>query len=164
MPGFIFEGPDGAGKSFTALEVSRAVGLPIHHFGGPPESKKEIMGRVKFIHEADNLIFDRVPYISDQIYGPIIRRKNSVFQGLDFPEIGFPVIYCRPSLGTILSVKLETKPHKNKEHTDKVKERIVNIVSAYDEIMCKIPHITFNRDKQTCAELISVLEKQMQNI
>lgn len=159
MAGFIFEGPDGAGKSFTALEVSRVVNLPIHHFGGPPESDDEILERVKFIGEADNMIFDRIPWISDQIYGPLIRGTDSIFQNMKLPPMKFPIIYCRPSLKTILSVSLEAKAHKSQEHTDKVKQKILDIVRAYDIIMCKIPHITFNRDEQTCEELCLKLQK-----
>lgn len=161
MPGFIFEGPDGAGKSFTAQEVSRAVGLPVHHFGGPPKSPEEILERVEFIHKADNLIFDRVPYISDQIYGPIIRGEDSVFQNKMYPLIKFPIIYCRPSTKTILSASLKAKPHKSQKHTDKVKSNIIEIIRAYDYLMGHLTHIKFNRDIQSCAELTSVLEKKI---
>jgi len=160
MSGFIFEGPDGAGKSFIALEFSRAVNLPIHHFGGPPKSTKEIYMRAKFIEQSVDIIFDRVPIISDQIYGPIIRGDSSVFTDEDFPRLSnYTIIYCRPSLETILSVSLEAKMHKSQKHTDKVKGNIINIVAAYDHIMRKIPHITFNRDKATCGELCLRLQK-----
>lgn len=158
MTGFIFEGPDGSGKSSTALEVSKAVNFPVHHFGGPPESKKEILKRVEFIHTADNIIFDRVPYISDQIYGPIIRREDSIFQNKMYPLIKFPLIYCRPSIETILSVSLEPKLHKSQEHTDKVKDQIVQIIMAYDKIMEQLVHIHFNRDTQTVGELCERLK------
>lgn len=160
MSGFIFEGPDGAGKSFTALEVSRAVGLPIHHSGGPPKSRQEMFNRVERLLTKDNIIFDRFPLISDHVYGPIIRNE-SLFSLHMLQRIKLPVIYCRPSLKTILDVSLETKPHKSQEQVDLVKSNILKIVSGYDTIMTKIPHITFNRDKQTCAELIYALEKLM---
>jgi len=160
MSAFIFEGPDGAGKSFTALEFSRAVGLPIHHFGGPPESTDEIYMRAKFIEQSVDTIFDRVPIISDRVYSPIIRGIFSVFSDNDLPRLkDFIIIYCRPSIKTILSVSLEAKAHKSQEHTDKVKKKIIDIINAYDLIMCKIPHLTFNRDKETCKELCLRLQK-----
>ena len=158
MPGFIFEGPDGAGKSFTALEVSRAVDLPIHHAGAYPLTPGEMLRRIADQLLIRDKIIDRYSIISEHIYGPIIRNTQLVSEYW-FTQIHLPVIYCRPSLNTILSVKLESKPHKNKEHTDKVKEKIVKIVGAYDELMCKIPHVLFNRDEQTVEELCHVLQK-----
>lgn len=168
MTVFIFEGPDGAGKTYTAEEFSSAVGLPIHHFGGPPESTEEIKQRAKFITKRDNIIFDRIPLISDIIYSKVVRKEESIFsiKDLDFltdeddPKKYF-VIYCRPSNQTILDVSLETKPHKSKEHLDSVKTNICSVISGYDLIMSEISHIHFNRDYQTCAELIYALEKQM---
>lgn len=161
MNGIIFEGPDGAGKSYTARETSRAVGFPVHHFGGPPKSNEEIWKRAEFIFQAKDLIFDRVPIISDQVYGPIIRKEESVFCSAHLTLIPFPVIYCRPSVETIMAVSLEEKEYKSKKQVQLVTERIRQIIEAYDRIMARIPHIKFDRDKQTCAELISLLEKKL---
>lgn len=158
MTGFIFEGPDGSGKSFTALEVSRAVKIPIHHSGGPPKSQVEMILRVGKMLKMDNIIFDRFSIISEQVYGPILRGEN-IFEGDWLHKIPFPVIYCRPSRKTILETKLETKLHKTLELISKVEKDINLIIDAYDELMTHIKHIHFNRDKQTCAELISLLEK-----
>lgn len=158
MNGLIFEGPDGAGKSYTAREVSRAVGFPVHHFGGPPKSKDEVWDRAQFIFKAKNMIFDRVPIISDQVYGPILRNEESVFCLSHLTLIPFPVIYCRPSYDTLLSVKLETKDHKPKAHVDKVTKNLLKILRAYDDIMERIPHIKFNRDKESIEDLIKRLK------
>lgn len=172
MTVFIFEGPDGAGKSFTALEFSKAVNLPIHHFGGPPESDEEIIERTKFLTSKDNIIFDRIPPISDQIYGKIVRGKLSILTMDDLEFLTNPgedeednkdykLIYCRPSIQTITSVSLEAKPHKSQKHTDSCKDNIERIISEYDQIMSQIPHILFNRDYQTTEELCRSLKRML---
>lgn len=158
MNGLIFEGPDGAGKSYTAREVSRAVGLPIYHGGGPPKSDKELWERAENVFKAKGVIFDRVPIISDQIYGPILRNKESVFCITHLNLLPFPVIYCRPSIETIHNVFLETKEHKSRGHINQVVKKRIEIIEAYDRIMERIPHIKYNRDKESVESLIKRLK------
>lgn len=160
MAGFIFEGPDGAGKTYTAREVSRAVGFPVHHTGGKPKNLDEIFERGLVQLTVIDHIFDRFSIISEQVYGPILRGE-SAFCSSHLTLIPHPVIYCRPSLETITAVTLEQKEHKPKEHVELVVRRLPKIIEAYDRIMDRIPHIKFDRDKQTCAELICLLEKKM---
>lgn len=158
MNGLIFEGPDGAGKTYTAREFSRVVGLPIHHGGGPPKSDKELWDRANILFNAKGVIFDRVPIISDQVYGPILRKKESVFCFSHLTLLPFPVIYCRPSLDTILAVKLETKEHKSQAQVDRVSRNITKIVKGYDKLMGRIPHIKYNRDKESIESLVKRLK------
>ncbi len=159
--GLIFEGPDGSGKSYTAEYISSAVGLPIHHFGGPPQTQDEMEKRLEILLSIDNVIFDRIPYISEQIYGPIVRGKALIdLTDWEF-KIPFPVIYCRPSKETILKTQLEVKPHKSKEHLDSVKENLEKIISSYDQLMDKIPHIKFNRDKYSLVGLYEVVIRKL---
>lgn len=160
MKGLIFEGPDGAGKTFTALEISRAVNLPLYHAGGPPKSPGELIERIETMQKLEGYVLDRFPIISDSVYAHVIRDESIVpLEDISYEHIPFPVIYCRPSAKTILESKLVTKPHKNQEHLSEVKRNIRKIINRYDFIMSKIPHIHFNRDEQTCADLILLLEK-----
>ena len=157
MAGLILEGPDGAGKSFTALEISRAVDLPIHHAGAYPLTPGEMLRRIADQLTIEGKIIDRYSIISEYIYGPIIRNTQLVSEYW-LSQIHLPVIYCRPSTATILQMTLESKPHKKQEHVDLVKAHLLAIVSSYDAVMAKIEHIVFNRDKQSCEELCDTLK------
>lgn len=169
MPGLIIEGPDGAGKSFTAEFLSSAVNIPIHHSGGPPKSTKEMFNRALAQTRMDNVILDRVAIISDMVYGPIIRDKT-LFTDNWLKLINFPIIYCRPSVETILKSKLETKPHKDAAHLAKVEENIIKIINQYDKVMQQallvydIPLLKFNRDTQTLEELLSCVESILPSV
>lgn len=166
MAVIICEGPDGAGKSYTADFIKSAVSLPIFPTKGPPKTPGEIIKRVKNILEMDNYIFDRFSLISEMVYGPTLRQVEifdpSWLNRLDPSK--YIVIYCRPPRDTIHSTLLRTKPHKSGDHVVSVNAKRDAIISEYDYIMSYIPHkITFNRVnislEKLCAELTSRLEK-----
>ena len=106
----IIEGPDGAGKTYTAEWLSSQLRIPIHHAGGPPKRAEEIQERMDVFWKEPYKIFDRCIYFSEQIYGPILRSeyllskiKISNYRN-QLKGHRAKVVYCRPPLEIILSV------------------------------------------------------------
>jgi len=158
MPSIIFEGPDGAGKSYIASYISTVSKIPIYHAGGPPKTPEEIVERANKMVKMENKIFDRFPIISEQIYGTIV-RDNNPFNFGDLKDIPFPVVYCRPFRETLLSSEKIEKDYKAGKHMKSVLEKYEQIIDKYDELMSSLPHLTFNRDLESCADFLTRLER-----
>ena len=96
----IIEGPDGAGKTFLANQLSEILGMGIRHFVAP-QSKKEAEDQFSMYRDIGidlyNTIFDRAWY-SDMVYGPIFRNELIITSNLMLElERGYDdlvVIYC----------------------------------------------------------------------
>jgi hypothetical protein len=114
----VLEGPDNCGKTTLARQISDMVNIPISHSGGPVKSKEEMHTRMgNLLSMTDLKIMDRIPCISEQIYGPIIRKNNPFEETTylkDFLTTKHPlIIYC-----DIPEVILFSAPHKGKSHED----------------------------------------------
>src|SRR6266702_3935691 len=104
---FVVEGPDGAGKS-TLVKSIRAQAKIRHvqcHFlssSGPPASLDHIQNEVDWLSIAPrtmNLFCDRHRFISEPIYGLIVRGKTLIGPMLNPPPSSTNAdvfIYCRP--------------------------------------------------------------------
>ncbi len=158
MTSIIFEGPDGAGKSYTAEYISINTKIPVYHAGGPPATPEEAVFRAGKMLQLENQIFDRFPIISEQIYGPLLRGSNP-FTIDDLKRLPHLVIYCRPSDETLKEVELITKSHKKTDHVQAVKSKYQQIIEKYDGLMEHVTHIKFNRDTHSCAELAGLLHR-----
>ena len=76
----ITEGPDGAGKTTLAEQISRQTKYPIIHRTKPKneEEKKRMMGEyLQTIRSGKNMIFDRCWY-SEMAYGPVMRDSSVI--------------------------------------------------------------------------------------
>lgn len=167
MACIIIEGPDGSGKTFTADAVSSAVNLQKYPTQGPPKSPSEIVKRIMHTMCLDDHVFDRFPLISEMVYGPILRNDDTFsYMWLDrlIPD-KYIVVYCRPSIETILENSLKTKPHKSADHISSVINKWKLIIDEYDWIMDRIDNkIIFNRDNQTLEELCAGLILRLERI
>lgn len=167
----VLEGPDGAGKSTLAKQLSAALNVPIHHSGGPPKSEMEIIERQKAmidnLRNKELMIYDRVPCISDPIYGKYI-RGGSPFQGVHDPLartmrafLIFPIIYCRPVNQAIFNAMAtrveEAKAYKPEDHKEGVKKHVFEIIAQYDDDIAFYPHWTYDWTEVT--SYMSLLHK-----
>lgn len=137
----VVEGPDGAGKS-TLIDNIR-LASDKHYVSlrrsGPPKRIEEITYIIRWIEKHSGptpLILDRHPFISEAIYGSLLRGK-SLLEGYytmyDIEE-HFKVhidhiLFCRPPTETIMR-----KMHENPQLTG-VHEKIEEIATKYDQTM-----------------------------
>jgi hypothetical protein len=163
----IFEGPDGAGKTYSAEQLSKFSGIPLYHAGGPP-TKLNLVTRLSVLWEDSNLIFDRYVYFSEQVYGPILRGACLLSETKisncrrQLIASNTQIIYCRPPTNIILSSILQEKPHKSSEHLSAVKSNIHDIIKIYDllmeaELFLGLKIFRFDRTQMTVEELCAEL-------
>jgi len=135
----IVEGPDNSGKSTLTEELANALGTTVIHSGGPVLDQHEADIREKVLYERpSNTLYDRIPLISEMIYGPIIRGVH-FYTADSFKRFCLEkrpvVIYCRPPDKYLLdwSTHREGK-FDTKHHTKSIKSNEGEIVEAYDQL------------------------------
>lgn len=139
-PMIVVEGMDNTGKStlvdFLAHELKACV---VKTFKKAPSVADvfEYNGWCSRSHYP--LILDRVHYISDLVYGTVIRDHTSVTQAMaSFFRRDTILIYCRPPEEVIFSFG-------EREQMNGVKEQAVKLLAAYDELMARLsPDITYD--------------------
>lgn len=167
---YIVEGPDGAGKS-TLVEALKAADPDIGtvHPGKPPESYEALLGLLNGqfkLQPMKTLIYDRITCISEWVYRPfridlVKDPENEVAVYASLMEAQFmlalhlqwPIIYCRPSLETIMRQCTQYTEHDTDETKRVVEEHIEHVVASYDAIMdrlgcfgCRIIHFNYEID------------------
>lgn len=138
----ILEGPDGAGKSTLAAALSKSLGLPVFHTGGPPADKKELTAKLKEVRKhAGRCIFDRVPHISEIVYRRVSQTKpfipgSQMLHELE-QDLRPVIVYCRLASISDMhqAISKEVKLHKPPEHLQQVSTRYQDVVNYYDEVM-----------------------------
>lgn len=75
MKSFFLEGPDNAGKSTLAHELSKRLGMLVYH-QDKPRSLAEYNDAILFERNTNNLIFDRSMAISQVLYDRALHRKH----------------------------------------------------------------------------------------
>ena len=150
MTVIVVEGPDGAGKStlIDNLRLSTDRHYVSMRRSGPPKEANEIGCIIRWIQRYSGptpLILDRHPFISEPIYGPIL-RGSSLLEGEytvtdiedHFRAHVNRVIYCRPPTSVIAR-----KMHDNQQLKGVV-ERIDQITQRYDATMKLVRHWGIN--------------------
>jgi hypothetical protein len=135
----VVEGSDGAGKT-TLIERAREgqrerYFLTVRASRYPPDVKTALQYLNWIKHQRDlDLILDRIHFISDRVYGPVLRNED-LFQNfpLDFGlQDAAVIVYCRPPLELI-------QENVAKNHQMKgVIENIDDLVARYDHLMAAI--------------------------
>lgn len=144
----VVEGPDGAGKS-TLIDNLR-LACDRHYVtlrrSGPPKDVDEIKCIISWIERFDPsyktpLVLDRHPFISEAIYGNVLRGKSLLEDYYTMHDIDMHfrshidrVIYCRPPT-SVIHDKLNANPQLKG-----VREHIDRIVRTYDSTMRYIEH------------------------
>lgn len=146
MTVIVVEGVDGSGKT-TLMDNLRLANGPrryytlIRHSGRPLKIRdvKDFLGSLTVSYGMLRII-DRHPFISEPIYGPILRGVDMTGDWSEDRKIQVlkntvdRIIYCRPPLPRIVQ-NLDNNPQLSG-----VKERITSLVTAYDRMMNILIH------------------------
>jgi len=153
----IIEGPDNSGKTTLVKELAQLLpGQKVLHSGGPVKSEADRDERMERILNSRHVIWDRVPCISEQIYGPVLRGVN-IFGGTTYlqavVDIGAAIIYCRPPDHLLFNLDThDVNPdHDDEEHLTGIKQNHEKIVASYDYFMRHIPHLRYDYYNMTMA-------------
>lgn len=145
----VLEGPDNAGKTTLGKQLSERLGVALHHSSNPKMTYAELRDKMREIinDPRRDAVYDRVPLISEGIYGTILRGVNrfNCHEGNGlwqlFAASNPLIIYCRPTDETI-NVGLEFKPGESEDHIAAVRANHLTIAHAYDELMQSLAHQT----------------------
>lgn len=151
----IVEGPDNAGKSTLCNKLSKDLGLPIVHPGGPPKDTISIISRCLEQDASFTLanyfsfIYDRVTCISDDAYNYNVNNH----QGLAYFRSSLRnakvlVIYCRPSDDQLKDFSGQMKKdHKSAETAKHAVDNVDIIIARYDYIMNELSDLGVNIER-----------------
>lgn len=146
----ILEGPDGSGKSTLAGMLADELNLPLVHSGGRVLTKEDRDRRMQEVLDSPHQVRDRVACISEQVYGPILRRSN-IFAGTDWlhrlmEERRPLVIYCRPPIPVLMRLENHRvkEEHEDEEHVKQVVENQMLLIQGYDHLMQHVTCIKYD--------------------
>ncbi len=138
----VVEGPDGAGKSTLLGNLADNLDRKIIHSGGPPKTPEEWRERVmKFRLMADKpILLDRLPHISEQIYGPLYSRETDRSLTLEVVEMNPIIVFCcLPDIDMMFErISHKPKDHKPSAHLNLVFANYSSIVSRYRQLMIEL--------------------------
>lgn len=142
----ILEGPDNSGKTTLAKKLSEVVGWPLEHSGGPTTAQDRHR-RMQWVFEQENIILDRVPCISEPVYGTVCRGTNC-FEGTTYLTKLIKrnplIIYCRPPTSIIVNIEHELSKYADGDHHISVENNKFAIIGAYEAMMNSIPHLYYD--------------------
>lgn len=145
----ICEGCDNTGKTTLVQRLQLFTGARVVHSPGP-QPEKELKSWTKaelLLANVEDIIYDRFPLISEEVYGPILRGK-SLF-GEEWGEwwgalmlVRPVIIYCRPPREVVCGPTL-----MERDQMEGVVSHCNQLLDAYDKLMKKIqsliPHDSF---------------------
>jgi len=156
-PFIIFEGADGAGKSYITQAIYKRWPeyYTIFHNSFIPSTKSQVQALIRQCEEQVNqspnrrVLADRHTTISELIYGKVIRSNPCLTY--DFAERYLrshrvTVFYIRPPDTVLFTRKLEmqerdeSKTHKPSVHISQVMANYQAIIEEYDMLMEKLMH------------------------
>ena len=173
---FIFEGPDGSGKTTLIDELVKSFpNFQVIKETGAFNKESYINSIYKTFKEMksdQDIFFDRSYYIlTEMVYGKVLRNFSMV-ESQDFENLiqiikdqKIKVIYCRGDLNHLESMKLKTKEHKTQEQVDHAKKYVNELTYEYDKLMFKlslkfeIPVLHYNRNIMNSEMVIPMLKK-----
>jgi len=139
MSTIVVEGCDGAGKT-TLIERARE-GQKERYFCTvrasryPPDLKTAFQYLQWVKHQRDfDLLLDRIHFISDRVYGPILRGQDIFGEmPLDFGlQTVAAIVYCRPLTQTI-----HANARKHMQMSGVI-EHLDALITGYDDLMKRL--------------------------
>jgi thymidylate kinase len=145
----ILEGPDGSGKTTLLDNLKRRYNVPVHprfstSVGGPLDNLSARVSRDMHIWDNNQCeLFDRHPFISEFIYGPIIRgHVKDELDSLNMMALRAKfmrealIILCLPPVDV---VKANVLYHPG-DHMAGVEQNIIEIYEKYQQIQWRWPN------------------------
>lgn len=179
MKTIVIEGPDGAGKS-TLVEAIQNAGDNVEciHPGKPPTEYEQLLFMLnsQLNYRPQNiLVYDRITAISEAVYRPFrIGLKSdeenecAVYFSLLEAQLAMSIglnwtfIYCRPSVGSILSMCHQYNENDTEDTKRVVASNIYDVVISYDALMqrlkcygCNV--IVFNYEEHDLGALVQAI-------
>lgn len=145
----IIEGCDGSGKTTLVDRARRECSRPFLIIGHAQPQKRNVLetyeatSGVAYAGIHSTVVVDRHPFISDPIYGPILRGKGTLPLVDRIPNLRALIsitdrfIYCRPPREVITDNITKTV----KNQLSGVMQKHMDIINAYDHVMKEIVHL-----------------------
>lgn len=162
-PIVILEGPDGAGKSTLARQLSDLLEVPVMHLGPPPEGISALDQCLSMIMnnrtQYMGAVMDRF-HIGERIYGPLMRGVDTLgYDGQYLVEegllqLGAKMIVCLPPVEVCLENWRARKGAEYVQEEDKIHE----IHSRYLSVESRLPTLVYDYTKQTMIPVLEFLE------
>lgn len=126
----ILEGPDGGGKTTLASSISEMTAWPVIGSEGPTHSLDDFYGRLdRYALRGSQVIYDRHPIISEQVYGQAYGRQYRVPEiAKQWLQLQQPlIIYCTSPSGELgdqgnLAIDTEEYVAKLRAHHNIIKQ------------------------------------------
>ena len=139
----ILEGFDNSGKSTLAA----SFGLDVIHPGPRPKNFFEERRYLETQQDRANkaIVMDRVTSVSTPMYsGKAMEQYVPYFQQL-IRTTYCVVIYCRPSLQTIMDFRThDLKPYDTEEKMKWLQKHGPKVVRRYDDLMATVPVLMYD--------------------
>lgn len=145
----VVEGPDNSGKSTLIRHLEQELGLKVAWGEGPGRSDDEINERVRRYADLDNVIFDRHPCVSQNIYNHFRVGGPQIDPQLikEFYERDVLFIYCRGRMSlaeqVVKDYDREVVDAAGTVHTDTVRDNHLSICATYDEWAVDHAHFVY---------------------
>lgn len=152
----ILEGFDGSGKSTLAKQLARVFNLQYIWATGPAKDATHAIECCCNQLMASNCVLDRITPISRQCYQFLVLepdedKRLELF--LKYIAKDSLFIYCQP-VG-----EQEDGEHDTPEFKEFLKINRERIISKYDEIFSRIPHLRYDFTKMTFSEVFEWISK-----
>lgn len=144
----VLEGPDGGGKSTLAKCLAGITKMPLILGEGPPKSPGEINERARRYLQLDNVIFDRHPCVSQQIYGTIRALNGKANEEMihqstlrEFYSRPTCFVYCKATPDSVH--KMTVGADEDPEHITSIYLNYRNLIESYDAWALQHAHFIY---------------------
>lgn len=170
----VVEGPDGSGKSTLLAQLAETFEVEACHSGGPPKTEADWLEKLNIIwnlkwraDRGETILVDRLPHISEPIYGGLAGRRfgaSSSQLNREIVELGPVIIYCKAISASFMHSRISTKAknHKPTAHLQWVLQNYPAIVTAYDykigSLSGLVPIVHYSWPNETYDDLLEKLK------